>query len=102
LYAVQHRIPTAYLARPVAADVAYFKQETDLGVWDHRWPEILVEAQRQRVVGSSDGAFVIELTPPAVNNPPLKRHDGAVDDYRGQLRHHAVNRNMLAIWREGE
>ena len=100
LYAVIHRLPTPYLVRPLPKDLEYFHGDERLGLWDHRWPEMLVKDQRQRVIGSSDGAFIVELTDPNVNHPPLKSLDFSPDRYRGNMLHHQVNRNMVSIWRE--
>ena len=100
LYAVQHRLPTIYLARFVPSDLAFFREHDKLGLWDHRWPAIVVAADRQRVICSSDGFFAAELTAAEENRPIVQaRNDAEPDAYRGDLDHHRVNRNAVSIWR---
>ncbi len=103
LYAVTHLLPTVFLARFNAADYGYFKSGHErgaVGLWDHFWPERLVESGRERVIGSSDAFFLVELTDPETHNVPLKPNDPKCPSafYRGSSQTHAM-RNLTAIWR---
>lgn len=96
LYAVSVRIPTPYFVTPIREDITFLKEQ-GAGAWDHKWPARLIEHQRHRVVGSSDAAFMVELTeerPAAVTDRSREP-----DDYRGNNLNHSVNRNTLCIWR---
>lgn len=99
MYAVTMRIPTPYFIRPIARDIEPL-ENSGSGGWDHRWPQSLVKEGRHRLVGSSDAAFMVELTP--LNIPQGKLYDRNKDEpdhYSGLLQHHLVNRNTVAIWR---
>lgn len=102
LYAVTHRMPSSYLMQPKRTDVKWFLDRPKFGCYDHQMPQILVNQERQRVVGSSDAAFMVELTTKDTWCPPLYPTDSANPDrYRGDLSHHVVNRNVVCIWRAG-
>lgn len=101
LYAVTHRLPTCYLANVTQSDVQWFSAQWETGTWDHTWPVKLVKEQRQRVIGSSDAAFMIELTQPHENNPPTEPHRNPdePDMFWRDLEHSYVNRNQVSIFR---
>ena len=102
LIGVSMRIPTIFLARPLPADVEFLKRGPSTGAWDHAWPEKLVAEQRQRVIGSSDAAFVVELTRRGANGCEVReRPSENPDAYQGTLGHHKINRNVVAVWRCG-
>jgi len=101
IYGVSMRIPTIFLARPNDEDVTALRGY-GLGAWDHKWPELLVKQQRQRLVGSSDAAFVVELTEKGTHTCAVREKlPNEQDIYRYDLNHHGVNRNTLAVWRCG-
>ena len=100
LYAVQHRLPTCYLANVDASDVEWFSRQWETGTWDHTWPAKMVKEQRQRVIAGSDAAFIIELTRENENIPKLEPADATIPDrYWRDLEHHYVNRNVVAVFR---
>lgn len=100
LYAITHRKHSAYLLQPTASDAKWFGDMKKFGAYDHSFPQRLVNEQRQRVVGSSDAAFVAELTPAASHRANLVARDPLEPDrFHQNLAHHAANRNVLAIWR---
>lgn len=95
---LQHRLPTAFLVNFIAEDLKFLEKE-DFGAWDHRWPETWL-GNRQRLIGSSDAAFVAEITPegrvpPVAKIDPLER-----DAYREDRGHHRINRQFVTVWRE--
>ncbi len=101
LYSVCHLLGTPYLINFTPEDLVYFKNQIHYGVIDHSWPgDVLVPAQRQRVMGSSDGAFMVEITEPDQNIPPLEyvRH-GYPDLFHKDLPHNRVNRMTSVIFR---
>lgn len=105
LIAVSHRLPTVYLANFVSEDLNYFMhpkrgQPQNFGNWDHQWPSELTNAGRQRVIGSSDAAFIVELTAPLDNIPPL-RNANPFDPtaFCRQEPHNISNLNPLVIFR---
>ena len=100
LYGVTHLLPTVYLARPVLSDVEWMEAYQLNGVWDHSWPSKLVAENRQRVIGSSDAAFIAEVTPEFGNIPPCTSKDPKeIDRYFGKAAHNIFNKNMIAIFR---
>lgn len=100
LYAVTHRLPTCYLANVLKSDVAWFSAQWETGTWDHTWPAKLVKDQRQRVIASSDAAFMVELTEAHQNIPPTEPADpDEPDKFWRDLEQNYVNRNTVAIFR---
>lgn len=101
LYAAGFFLPTIHMMQPTAEDVKWFKTTPGSDHWDHRWPASLVGTDRHRIVGSSDAAFMAELTPDDRLHP--LRHatvKGKWDEYTGTLPHHIANRNTVAVFRE--
>lgn len=101
VYAAGFFLPTIHLMQPTEDDVKWFKTTPGTDHWDHRFPASLVAKDRHRIVGSSDAAFMAELTPDDLVHPP--RHPtvkGKWDEYGGNLAHHSLNRNTVAIFRE--
>ena len=99
LYAVTMRIPTPYFIKPQERDIETLAASGP-GGWDHKWPQHLVKEERHRVVGSSDAAFMVELSPANLPQGPVRDSNKTEpDQYRGGLLHHQVNRNTVTIWR---
>lgn len=100
LYAVQHRLPSCFLANLEESDIVWLKSSGFAGGWDHIWPSKLVREERQRIIGSSDACFVAEMTPRDENHPPLNPKDEYEPDrYSGSADHNRVNRNLVSIFR---
>lgn len=100
LYAITHRKHSMYLMQPSRADVEWFTRMNKFGAYDHSFPKIIIQKQRQRVIGSSDAAFVAELTAFDAHVPKCMITNQAEPDYFNQdLENHAVNRNVVCIWR---
>lgn len=101
LYSVCHRLPTPYLINFTPEDLVYFKAQIHYGVIDHFWPDqCLIDFERMRFIGSSDAAFMVEVTPADKNIPPIEhyRADEADAFYRN-LKHNKVNRLFRVILR---
>lgn len=100
LYAAGFFLPTIHIMQPTEEDVKWFKTTPGRDHWDHRFPASLVGTDRHRLIGSSDAAFMAELTADDEVHPP--RHPtikGKWDEYSGTLAHHIQNRNTVAIFR---
>lgn len=100
LYAVTHLLPSSYLLQPNRRDLKWMLSKPKFGNYDHSFPSVLVDQQRQRVIGSSDAAFVAELTMETVDKAPLSTVIPEwPDKFWQDLPHHGVNRNVVVIWR---
>lgn len=100
LYAVSHRLPTCYLGNVEQSDVDWFAKQFETGTFDHTWPVKLVKEQRQRVIGSSDAAFIVELTKEHENHPVCQQRDMEdPDKFWRDEEHNYVNRNQISIFR---
>lgn len=100
LYAAGFFLPTIHLMQPTADDVEWFRRNPGSDHWDHRFPTSLVGTDRHRIIGSSDAAFMAELTPDEGAHPqrcPLQK--GKWDEYNGKMPHHIQNRNTVSIFR---
>lgn len=104
LYAVQHRLPTVYLAKFSPSDLEWWEawqaKDNRVGAWDHFWPSKLVAEERQRVVGSSDGGFLVEVTDEFTNIPPVRENDPRrPDECWGSGAHFLTNRSIVSVFR---
>lgn len=99
LVAVQHRLPTASYVNFVPEDLEFFKNDYYDG-WDHRWPATW--NQRMRYLGSSDAAFMVEVTQENANHARINRNSffNHSDSYREDREHHKINRQIISIFRE--
>lgn len=100
LYSVQHRLPTNYLLHFTQTDLVFFSQQIVFGAIDHLWPTKLIKEERERVIGSSDVAFICEVTEPHQNVPPnypyIKKEP---DKFWRNAPHNAVFRQFNVIFR---
>lgn len=104
LYSVQHRLPTVYLASFIPQDFITFQRNHQFTVWDYKWPaERLIRQERQRTVGSSDLAFIAEVTEPEKNVPESipeeVRLKLAPDHFYDDDVHNCVNRLFVSCFR---
>lgn len=103
LYAVTHLLPTIYYAQFHESDIGWWNAQIRINVWDHAWPSKVVAELRQRVVGSSDAAFIAEITPEFGNIPPCQLSDPEEPDkYWGKAAHQIFNRNSINIFRAAD
>lgn len=103
LYSVQHRLPTPYLINWTPEDQVYYRGQLHWGCIDHQWPgEVLVPAQRQRLIGSSDGAFMAEITPHEVNIPPSEHVRSDEPDLFWRNQKHNIQNRMQSLIFRGE
>jgi len=70
--AVIHNLPAVYLCSPIKDDLSFFKRRPDFNSIDKHWPNLLFRQSRLKVVGSSDIAFLIELTSDDDKRPILE------------------------------
>ena len=100
IIAVQHRLPTVYLANFLAEDLQFFQDGKTFGIWDWLWPSLLLDKQRYRFLASSDAAFAVELTDPKKNINELKEEDkNEPDKYHGKSLHNLINRQFVSVLR---
>lgn len=106
IYHVIHHLPTPYLTRFIDDDRKFFSKaykgvEPQYGMWDHEWPaDQVVSKERQRHIGSSDVAFIIELTDEWNNHPliSLKNIDFPTAYCREEY-HNKMNRQYISVFR---
>lgn len=101
LISVQHRLPTPYLIGFNRHDIDFWWSVVSFGALDHTWPgDRLVRQERMRYIGSSDAAFICEVTDHDKNCPPLIPPEHRTGDaYWGDRIHHSTNRMFNVIWR---
>lgn len=98
LYSITHHLPTVYFADFTEEDAMYFKTCIGFGNWDHLWPsDILIRQVRQRFIGSSDAAFICEITQREKNIPHVKA--GNPDLFWREHPHNLHNRQTNVIYR---
>jgi hypothetical protein len=99
---VMHRLPSSYMCSFLASDIEFFKTQSSFSAWDHTWPSKLLKEGRQRFIGSSDVAFITEVTDPDKNQAltlPISL-EGPSAFYRS-LPHHEINKNIMTVFRKG-
>ena len=100
LYSVQHRLPTNYLLHFIPSDLQFFEKQICFGAIDHLWPTKLIQEERERVVGSSDVAFICEVTDPKQNIPPNYPYKKAEPDrFWRSAPHNSFFRQVNCIFR---
>jgi hypothetical protein len=100
LYSVTHLLPTPFLIHPHPSDSEWFRLYGGPGTFDHHWPAKIVDEGRQRFIGSSDGAFAVEITNENENLPPMYPTDpNNPSQYSCTNKHNHVNRNTVVIFR---
>lgn len=110
IIAWNHRLPTPYLINWTQEDYDFFSRENPPDQWpqvfgqiDHEWPGLCVYPKgRARVLGSSDDAFICEVTDEESNVPPLMNYQKNEGDrfWRGAYHNH-VNQ-MFCVTLRGE
>lgn len=87
-----HLLPSPYLMQFTKEDLMYFRSAISFGNFDHVWPsDILISRGRQRYLGSSDAAFIVEITEADRNVPPIIENQPKSGFWRDNLqtRHNA-------------
>lgn len=97
VFLVQHRLPSAFIVNFIPSDLEYFKAER-FDSWDHRWPSTW--EHRQRLIGSSDGAFMAEVTEDWGHIPNIRDTNPLEQDaFHGERIHNKVNRQFISVLR---
>lgn len=113
LYAISHRLPTVYLIDFLPEDLEYFKLCISSGDFDHIWPSTLLTKKddkrniiindRYKLIGSSDIAFICEITDKEKNIPPYESFfpkDGSFwRDKQIPQAHNQINNMFQVIFR---
>ena len=103
--AVTHRLISTFLVNFKQWDVEYFARPagakpTSFGKWDHGWNEYLIEQGRLRIIGSSDGAAMAEITKPDANlSPMMPANNADPDAFYLDLPHTRIQRQFTSIFR---
>jgi len=95
-----HFLPTAYLCWFTESDLNYWKTHVNFGMYDHRWPTLLYQERRLRLVGSTDVFFAIELESAARSGSmrPTPGTRGSESDYgRGHPHMEACGSFLIEI-----
>lgn len=99
---VTHRLPTTYMVDFTEEDLNFFKVAHSFGAWDHDWPtHILYPRGRVRYLGSSDLAFVCEVTDKDKNIPPIVPNANP-DDFHHKRPHNELNKQFVSVFRLNE
>lgn len=103
LYRINHRLPTMYFIDFTKEDFDFFWSQVSFGGIDHRWPgEHLIRQERMRLLGSSDAAYIVELTEHDKNVPPevpnLKLPQNEPDLYWNNHFHNSINRQFVTYF----
>ncbi len=101
LITVMHRLPSSYMCSFLQSDVDFFKKQISFAAWDHTWPSALLEQGRQRFIGSSDVAFITEVTESdkncAIVTPVSPK---SPSDFFRNLLHNKINRNVTSVFKK--
>lgn len=105
MYLVQHVIPNAWISNIEPSDLDLMRKYNDWSAWDHRLPSKFIKEGRNRVIGSSDAAFMVEITDPNERNAPNSQINPAKPDafYRdgwADGEHHEAYRMCVSVFRE--
>jgi hypothetical protein len=101
LITVQHRLPTVFLANIKKSDIDFFNTRHHFGIWDHDWVQELMTQERVRIVGSSDVAFMAEVTKEGSNVPPeMKVNPDEPDAFFCRFYHNIINRMFVSVFRK--
>lgn len=94
-----HRLPSPYLIQFTKEDLMYFQSAISFGHFDHMWPgDILIPRGRQRYLGSSDAAFIVEITEADKNVPPIIENQPKTGFWRDNL-HNKNNAQIIFTFR---
>ncbi len=106
LWSVQHRLPTPYLCNFIDEDRKFFSKswkgvQPQFGMLDHEWSGAeIIPRERQRYIGSSDVAFICEITEEHKNIPTQKLVDVKIPDlFHRDEYHNQINRQYLYTMR---
>jgi hypothetical protein len=80
---VVHNLPAVLLISPIIDDILFFRRRVRFNDIDTIWPHMLLRQSRLKVVGSSDIAFMVELTKDSTDKPPVTKGKKYNDQYGG-------------------
>jgi hypothetical protein len=96
--AVRHRLPTPYYCNFTPEDEQFFRVQIGFGTYDHTWAAMLYQMGRIRHVGSSDIAFICELTDADKNIPPVHRGGNPMEFWKRDA-HNEINKQIITVFR---
>jgi hypothetical protein len=99
-YFVRHSLPNPWLCNLTADDIAWFDKQPQWGTYDHNWPGKILNEQRAVIVGSSDAAFIVEVTEHMANGALLKNiNPNDLDEFYRKEPHHKDYRAHVMVFR---
>lgn len=94
----KHLLPSPYLIGFTKQDLEYFDRACSFGHFDWRWPgDILIPQGRQRYIGSSDLAFIVEITEAHKNVPPIYENQPKTGFHRDDPHNRANNQIVFTF-----
>lgn len=104
LITVQHQMPSPFLVNFTESDLAEFQRWKGVtppafGEWDHNWPTKLIKEERLRYIGSSDVAFMVEVTESDKNVPPLNPAKTPHDSFFRTEEHLRYQKQFISVFR---
>jgi len=103
-YSVIYNTPMVWLSSFIKDDLKFFTSPGPYwdDRWDHRWPRLLLQQNRLKVVGSSDLFFCVDATPDDQRVVPKKKgllnNDKFHTRRRRYLQHYVYN-SFCSVWR---
>jgi hypothetical protein len=104
--AVRHRLPAPFYVNFNETDISFFSKthnhphDHTFALWDHLWPQKLIDEGRLRYIGSSDIAVMVEVTGQEDNIPPINPYGKTNrDEYCNNLPHHHMQKQFIACFR---
>ncbi len=97
LWTMVHHLPSPWLVNVRPEDVGYFfsDQCLNFGDWDHRWPTILLQEERLRIIGSSDLVWSAELTEEEGHYAPIMDGLRGNDRYKDRKPHNLAGGRLV-------
>lgn len=103
LICVTHRLPSSYMCQFLQSDIEYFRKQLTFAAWDHEWPTKLLAEGRQRFIGSSDVAFITEITEHDKNcSPNIAVSPEGPSVFHRSMPHHKQNHSFVTVFRKGK
>lgn len=100
LMMVQHRLANPWLTNIIASDVEWWDaHQWGFGTFDHNWPGKLVSEGRARWIGSSDAAFMVEVTKEGEAMAPFDRKDADKEAFYRAGPHHDMSKHFISVFR---
>jgi len=98
--AVIHNLPGPYLLTPIDDDINFFIRRGSFNMIDKLWSHMLLRQSRLKIIGSSDLAFIVELTKGEEKKVSLKSGMKFNDKYSGISPFCGIMNSLVCSWRK--